>query len=69
MILADEPTANVDQANATALMDLMAQLNADRGATFLFSSHDQNVLDRARRLLTLTDGRITGDTAANEMPG
>ena len=70
MILADEPTANVDQSTAAALMDLMGQLNKDRGATFLFSSHDQNVLDRARRLLILTDGRITHDTAAaSETPG
>ena len=64
LILADEPTANVDQSTAGALMDLMAQLNEDRGATFLFSSHDQRVIDRARRLLTLTDGKITDDSAA-----
>ena len=64
LILADEPTANVDQTTASALMDLMAQLNEDRGATFLFSSHDQRVIDRARRLLTLTDGKITDDSTA-----
>ena len=70
LVLADEPTANVDQTTAAALMDLMAQLNEDRGATFLFSSHDQRVIDRARRLLTLTDGKITGDFAqANERAG
>ena len=63
LVLADEPTANVDQATASSLMDLMARLNEERGTTFLFSSHDQHVLERARRLLTLTDGRITGDTA------
>ena len=63
LVLADEPTANVDQATASALMDLMARLNEERGTTFLFSSHDSRVLERARRLLTLTDGRITGDTA------
>ena len=63
LVLADEPTANVDQATASSLMDLMARLNEERGTTFLFSSHDSRVLERARRLLTLTDGRITGDTA------
>ncbi len=64
LVLADEPTANVDQATASSLLDLMAQLNEDRGVTFLFASHDQNVIDRARRLLTLTDGRITSDTSS-----
>ena len=63
LVLADEPTANVDQATASALMDLMGRLNEERGTTFLFSSHDRHVLERARRLLILTDGRITGDTA------
>ena len=63
LVLADEPTANVDQGTASALMDLMARLNEERGTTFLFSSHDRGVLERSRRLLTLTDGRITGDTA------
>ncbi len=63
LVLADEPTANVDQATASSLMDLMGRLNEERGTTFLFSSHDSRVLERARRLLTLTDGRITGDTA------
>ena len=63
LVLADEPTANVDQATASSLMDLMARLNEERGTTFLFSSHDGRVLERARRLLTLTDGRITGDAA------
>ena len=61
LVLADEPTANVDQKTATALLDLMASLNREKGTTFLFSSHDQNVIDRARRLLELTDGQITGD--------
>ena len=63
LVLADEPTANVDQATASSLMDLMARLNEERGTTFLFSSHDRGVLERARRLLTLTDGRVTGDSS------
>ena len=66
LVLADEPTANVDQATASSLMDLMARLNEERGTTFLFSSHDRGVLERSRRLLTLTYGRITGDTAPRE---
>ena len=68
LVLADEPTANVDQTTASSLMDLMAQLNEERDTTFLFSSHDRHVLERARRLLTLTDGRITGDTAPGSRP-
>ena len=69
LVLADEPTANVDQATAAALMDLMVELNEDQGATFLFSSHDQHVIERARRLLILTDGKITDDTSATSEGG
>ena len=61
LILADEPTANVDSKTGGALLDLMGALNADKGISFLFSSHDQNVLTRARRLITLKDGVIDGD--------
>ena len=62
LVLADEPTANVDQKTATGIMDLMSQLNEDRGTTFVFSSHDEHVVERAHRLLILTDGQITRDT-------
>ncbi len=58
LVLADEPTANVDSATAAALLDLMVQLNEERQATFLFSTHDQNVMDRSRRLILFKDGRI-----------
>ncbi|MDH5326977.1 MAG: ABC transporter ATP-binding protein [Gammaproteobacteria bacterium] len=61
IVLADEPTANVDSVTAEALLDLMQQLNRDSGVTFLFSTHDQRVMDRARRLITLHDGRIESD--------
>ena len=61
LVLADEPTANVDQKTATSLLDLMDGLNREKGVTFLFSSHDQNVIDRARRLILLSDGEITDD--------
>jgi putative ABC transport system ATP-binding protein len=63
LVLADEPTANVDSKTAQALLDLMAELNENQGVTFFFSTHDQAVMDRARRLLTLSDGRIVGDKA------
>jgi putative ABC transport system ATP-binding protein len=58
LVLADEPTANVDSKTASALLDLMTRLNEDLGVTFLFSSHDTNVMKRAKRLLVLKDGRI-----------
>ena len=56
LVLADEPTANVDSATAQALLDLMASINAEREMTFLFSTHDPAVMARARRLLVLKDG-------------
>jgi putative ABC transport system ATP-binding protein len=61
IVLADEPTANVDSATADALLDLMQQLNQDSGVTFFFSTHDQLVIDRARRLIRLRDGKIETD--------
>lgn len=61
IVLADEPTANVDSLTADALLDLMQRLNREDGITFLFSTHDQRVMDRARRLIRLHDGRIESD--------
>ena len=61
IVLADEPTANVDSATADALLDLMQQLNRDHNVTFFFSTHDQRVMDRARRLIRLRDGKIETD--------
>ena len=63
-ILADEPTANLDSKSATNLLDMMAQLNRDEGMTFIFSTHDARVIERARRVITLVDGRIASDTAS-----
>ncbi|MBW1810109.1 MAG: ABC transporter ATP-binding protein [Deltaproteobacteria bacterium] len=57
-VLADEPTAHVDSKTASALLDLMVKLNEERGATFLFSTHDHDVMKRAKRLILLTDGMI-----------
>lgn len=63
-ILADEPTANLDSASAFHLLDIMARLNKEENMTFLFSTHDSRVIERARRVITLVDGRIASDTAA-----
>jgi len=60
-IIADEPTANLDSKSAARLLDIMQKLNEKEGITFLFSTHDQRVIDRARRVVTLTDGVITED--------
>lgn len=62
-ILADEPTANLDSVSASNLLDLMARMNKEENMTFLFSTHDQRVIERARRVITLVDGRISSDTA------
>jgi putative ABC transport system ATP-binding protein len=60
-ILADEPTANLDTKAAFNLLDMMKQLNEDEGITFLFSTHDQRVIDRASRVVTLVDGALHSD--------
>ncbi len=62
IVLADEPTANVDSANADALLDLMERLNKEKNVTFLFSSHDPRVIKRGRRIITMRDGVIESDT-------
>ena len=61
IILADEPTANLDSRTGAALLDLMRELNEEQGMTFVFSTHDQMIMDRARRLLILRDGVIEQD--------
>ncbi len=60
-ILADEPTANLDSQSTADLLDMMAELNREEGMTFVFSTHDQRVIDRARRVITLIDGKIAKD--------
>ena len=62
-ILADEPTANLDSKSAAKLLDIMAKLNREEDMTFIFSTHDQRVIERARRVITLVDGKIESDTA------
>ena len=61
IVLADEPTANLDSVTAGSLMDLMESMNRRKNITFVFSSHDRLVLDRARRVIKLRDGRIEDD--------
>ena len=60
-ILADEPTANLDSKATSQLLDMMAKMNKDEGATFVFSTHDQRVIDKARRVVTLEDGVVVSD--------
>jgi putative ABC transport system ATP-binding protein len=60
-VLADEPTANLDSASTHNLLDIMERLNKEEGITFVFSTHDQRVIDRARRVITLVDGKIVKD--------
>jgi putative ABC transport system ATP-binding protein len=66
-ILADEPTANLDSHSASTLLDIMEKLNREENMTFLFSTHDQRVIERAKRVITLVDGRIAMDTAPVEI--
>jgi putative ABC transport system ATP-binding protein len=65
-ILADEPTANLDSASTSNLLDIMARLNREENITFVFSTHDQRVIDRARRVVTLVDGKIDTDEKRDE---
>jgi len=61
-ILADEPTANLDSVSTSTLLDLMANLNEQENITFIFSTHDQRVVDKAKRVITLEDGKVISDS-------
>jgi len=61
LILADEPTANLDSKTGAGLLDMMRELNEKTGMTFLFSTHDNMIMERARRVITLKDGIIAED--------
>ncbi len=61
LVLADEPTANLDSATAESLLSLMVELNESRGTTFVFSTHDERVLKRAHRIITMRDGKLDKD--------
>jgi putative ABC transport system ATP-binding protein len=68
LILADEPTANLDSVTATALLEVMEQLNRAHGTTFVYATHDPQVMERARRLIRLHDGQIASDVAHASPP-
>ena len=61
LVLADEPTANLDRATSDALLDLMVTLNRDLGTTFVFATHDAHLMERAQRLIRLVDGAVDSD--------
>ncbi|HOX47991.1 MAG TPA: ABC transporter ATP-binding protein [Spirochaetales bacterium] len=61
VVLADEPTANLDSHTAEEIVELMRRINAERSTTFIFSTHDRLVMEHARRIVTLRDGAVTGD--------
>ncbi len=67
-ILADEPTANLDSKSAETLLDIMEKLNREEEMTFIFSTHDIRVMKRARRVITLEDGRVVADERTNNVP-
>ena len=60
-VLADEPTANLDSTSTSNLLDIMYSLNKEENMTFIFSTHDQRVIDRAQSIITLEDGKILSD--------
>ncbi|MDD3685882.1 MAG: ABC transporter ATP-binding protein [Bacteroidales bacterium] len=60
-ILADEPTANLDSASTNNLLEIMQELNKKENITFIFSTHDQRVVDKARRVITIDDGKVKSD--------
>jgi putative ABC transport system ATP-binding protein len=61
-VLADEPTANLDSSATNQLLDIMERLNQEERITFIFATHDQRVMDKARRVITLDDGKVISDT-------
>ncbi len=60
-ILADEPTANLDSKSTSDLLDMMQKMNEESQITFIFSTHDQRVMDKARRIITIDDGKVVSD--------
>lgn len=65
-ILADEPTANLDSASTKNLLDIMAKMNEEENITFIFSTHDQRVIDRAKRVVTFEDGKLISDVSTKK---
>jgi putative ABC transport system ATP-binding protein len=69
IVLADEPTANLDSSTGQAILDLMKELNRDHTTTFIFSTHDPKVMERATRIIKLVDGRLLEDRETAEARG
>src|SRR5690606_32972797 len=67
LVLADEPTANLDSQTAHALIELMRRMNGEHGVTFIFSTHDPLVMQSARRLIRLQDGKVISDQDQGEL--
>jgi putative ABC transport system ATP-binding protein len=65
-ILADEPTANLDSKSTAELLDIMEKMNRQYNTTFLFSTHDSRVMERARRIITIEDGKVSRDEARRQ---
>ncbi|MDD8014748.1 MAG: ABC transporter ATP-binding protein [Acidobacteriota bacterium] len=61
IVIADEPTANLDAENSHRILDTMQELNSRLGTTFIFATHDQKVIDHLGRIITLVDGRVVKD--------
>jgi putative ABC transport system ATP-binding protein len=68
LVLADEPTANLDSQTSDGLLDMMEELNRELGTTFLFATHDPRVMERARRLIRLVDGAVASDERRRPEP-
>ena len=68
IVLADEPTANLDAANSHNILDMMVSLNKELNSTFVFATHDEKVIKYLRRVITLTDGRVVGDIEKTPEP-
>ena len=60
-VLADEPTANLDSESTANLLDIMLKLNKEEGMTFVFATHDDRVINRARRVVAISDGKVVSD--------
>jgi putative ABC transport system ATP-binding protein len=62
IVLADEPTANLDASNSYNILEMMVELNEELASTFVFATHDEKVIKYLRRVITLTDGKVIEDT-------
>jgi len=65
-VLADEPTANLDSIATNQLLEIMQKLNQEESITFIFATHDQRVMDKARRVITLEDGKVLSDVKKSQ---